>query len=179
MPHRIPVEPSIRCLWASTSPTLGTLRTGTVAPGFWALIELLGARVSKTVLAEMTDATNIGDVFAITPIMWGLGNAVGPIVGGLLANPAQRWPETFGKLTIFIVYPYLLPCAVAASFSFVVYLCALYSLQETHPSVLEKQKTIPDETTGLLDNDRNGDNHGAEPAGPQIHQALANSSIKT
>ncbi len=43
-----------------------------------------------------------------------------------------------------------------------------YILLQTHPSVLEKRKTILDETTGLLDNDSNGDNHNAEPTSPQV-----------
>ncbi|KAF9020311.1 MFS general substrate transporter [Hymenopellis radicata] len=145
-------------LWGPLGLALSLLGFG-LSSNFWWLVIFRALQgifngnigVSKTVLAEMTDATNIGDAFAIMPIMWGLGNAIGPIIGGLLANPAQRWPETFGKMTIFIVHPYLLPCAVAASFSFVVYLCALYSLQEI---------------TGLLDND--SDNYGAEPAGRQI-----------
>ncbi len=26
---------------------------------------------------QLTDTTNIGDAFAVMPIMWGLGNAIG------------------------------------------------------------------------------------------------------
>ncbi|KAF8918982.1 major facilitator superfamily domain-containing protein [Mucidula mucida] len=162
-------------LWGPLGLALSLLGFG-LSSNFWWLVIFRAFQgifngnigVSKTVLAEMTDSTNIGDAFAIMPIMWQChwesDQVSSPIIGGFLADPAQRWPEILRKMTIFVVYPYLLPCAIAASFSFVVYLCALYSLQETHPLVLEKRKIILDERTGLLDSDSNG----VESASPQI-----------
>lgn len=38
-----------------------------------------------------------------------------PLIGGMLASPAQRWPDLFGTVTIFKDYPYLLPCLAAAA----------------------------------------------------------------
>ncbi|KAF9052457.1 hypothetical protein BDZ89DRAFT_1107678 [Hymenopellis radicata] len=78
--------------------------------------------VAKTVLAELVDSRRIGDVYALMPVMWGLGNAIGPVLGGVLANPAERWPSTFGKLALFQEYPYLLPCGVAAMLSLSIFI---------------------------------------------------------
>lgn len=62
---------------------------------------------------------------------WGLGGVTGAIIGGsceypvdgytgltdypLVENPADKWPEVFGKVSLLVDYPYLLPCALAAS----------------------------------------------------------------
>ena len=33
-------------------------------------------------------------------------------------NPAKKWPGVFEKVPLFVKYPYLLPCCVAASVTF-------------------------------------------------------------
>ena len=40
---------------------------------------------------------------------WSLGMVLGSIIGGLLANPCDLYPEIFGQSHIFATYPYLLP----------------------------------------------------------------------
>ena len=45
--------------------------------------------------------------------MWASGNTLGPVIGGILSHPADRWPATFAKLTFFSDFPYFLPCFVA------------------------------------------------------------------
>jgi hypothetical protein len=42
-------------------------------------------------------------------------------------RPAIKWPGVFEKLPIFVTYPYLLPCAVAASVTFIGRFVSLYS----------------------------------------------------
>ena len=36
------------------------------------------------------------------------------MIGGVLSHPADRWPNTLGKISLFREYPYCLPCFVAA-----------------------------------------------------------------
>jgi len=36
----------------------------------------------------------------------------------LVEKPADKWPDVFGKISLLVDYPYLLPCAVAASITF-------------------------------------------------------------
>ena len=44
---------------------------------------------------------------------------IGPVIGGLLARPAERFPDLFGENVFLKKYPYFLPCAVPATFSLV------------------------------------------------------------
>ncbi|GAB4836178.1 hypothetical protein Ancab_001091 [Ancistrocladus abbreviatus] len=41
---------------------------------------------------------------------WGIGLVVGPAIGGLLALPAEKYPNIFSKGSLFGRLPYLLPC---------------------------------------------------------------------
>jgi hypothetical protein len=53
-----------------------------------------------------------------------------PLIGGLLARPADRWPHTLGKLIFFSQYPYFLPCITAAFVSVSAFLLASILLKE-------------------------------------------------
>eukprot|EP01006_Ploeotia_vitrea_P051581 TRINITY_DN67579_c5_g1_i1.p1 TRINITY_DN67579_c5_g1~~TRINITY_DN67579_c5_g1_i1.p1 ORF type:complete len:601 (-),score=265.06 TRINITY_DN67579_c5_g1_i1:759-2486(-) len=89
--------------------------------------------IAKTVLSEICDDTNSAKGFAVLGVLSGFGRLTGPAVGGWLAKPAERWPNTFAHIDAFVDYPYLLPCLVAAF----VGLCGLVAtalfLEETHP----------------------------------------------
>lgn len=61
---------------------------------------------------------------------WSIGTVVGPLLGGLLSNPAQRYPALFGSSALFTTYPYLLPCLVAGLVPALGLLVAVYSLEE-------------------------------------------------
>ncbi|KAJ7760704.1 member of major facilitator superfamily multidrug-resistance, DHA1 sub-family [Mycena maculata] len=116
---------------------------------FWGLVlsrSLNGALngnigVIKSMMAEMTDSTNIAQAYAYMPIAWSTGGVLGPIIGGSLARPAERFPSIFGKSIFLRAYPYFLPCAVPATYSIVAWIVTLLFLKETAvgPSVL----TIP------------------------------------
>ncbi|KAJ2926059.1 hypothetical protein H1R20_g11037, partial [Candolleomyces eurysporus] len=90
--------------------------------------------VSKSVLAEITDSTNIGDAYALSPMMWSAGLTVGPTLGGVLSNPASRWPDTFGRIPFFHHHPYFLPCAAAAFVAFASFFISSIALKETLPA---------------------------------------------
>jgi hypothetical protein len=53
-------------------------------------------------------------------------------MGGVLANPASKWPDTLGKIDFLRKYPYFLPCAVAASVAFSGFAIAFVGLREVH-----------------------------------------------
>ena len=56
---------------------------------------------------------------------------VGPIIGGSLARPAERFPDLFGDNEFLKKYPYFLPCAIPAAFSFIAWLVTFFFLKET------------------------------------------------
>jgi hypothetical protein len=62
-------------------------------------------------------------------------------MGGILARPAERWPNTFGRWKLFHDHPYLLPCAAASGVAFLAFIVALFGLREVcFPT---KQKRVP------------------------------------
>ncbi|KAG6819997.1 hypothetical protein H0H93_006616 [Arthromyces matolae] len=110
-------------------------------------------------MGEITDSTNVAYALAFTPLMWTTGTTMAPIIGGLLAQPATRWPDVFGKISLLHEFPYLLPCAVAGLISLSIAICGFLGLKETLPSVIlqEKKKKAalercspPDDMTALL-----------------------------
>jgi len=43
-----------------------------------------------------------------------MGVTIGPMIGGVLSHPVDRWPEILGKIAVFCNHPYFLPCFAAA-----------------------------------------------------------------
>ncbi|KAG1734162.1 major facilitator superfamily domain-containing protein [Suillus lakei] len=106
---------------------------------FWAVIlnrALLGAlsgntSVFKSILADITDATNFAQAYAYSSIPWMAGGTIGPLIGGRLARPADRFPNIFGRSEFMKSYPYFLACAVPATFSAIVWLVTFLFFEET------------------------------------------------
>ncbi|KAF5359367.1 hypothetical protein D9756_003058 [Leucocoprinus leucothites] len=113
--------------------------------------------VSKTVMVELSDSSNIGDAFSMMPLMWSAGVTLGPIMGGVLSNPATRWPNVFGKIAVFVQHPYFLPCLVAGIISFFTFVIGFVGLKETLSSRIPSDNSTRDEerrrdsTDALLD----------------------------
>lgn len=70
--------------------------------------------VARGAVTSITDESNSGRAYAILGFCWGFGGVAGAIVGGFFESPATKWPGAFGSESVFALYPYLLPCAVAA-----------------------------------------------------------------
>ncbi|KAJ7056720.1 major facilitator superfamily multidrug-resistance, DHA1 sub-family [Mycena amicta] len=96
--------------------------------------------VSKSVMAEISDPTNIADMYALLPFMWTIGVTVGPFIGGTFANPASTFPDTLGKIHLFREFPYLLPCAMVGFLAFLAFVFGFLGLKETLPAAIAKQK---------------------------------------
>ncbi|KAH6909200.1 major facilitator superfamily domain-containing protein, partial [Coprinopsis sp. MPI-PUGE-AT-0042] len=111
---------------------------------FWGLVfsrSLNGALngnigVIKSMMAEMTDETNISTAYAWFPLAWSTGSSLGPIVGGSLSKPAERFPERFGNNAFLKEYPYFLACAVPATFTLFALLTTAAFLKETSSNVI-------------------------------------------
>ncbi|KAH9059730.1 MFS general substrate transporter [Lactarius vividus] len=105
---------------------------------FWALVfsrALHGAfkgyiGTVKSMMAELTDETNVARGFSILPMSWSLGYAVGPFIGGMLSRPQDRWPSVFSH-PFWAEYPYFLPCFAVASCGCASFTACLIYLKET------------------------------------------------
>ncbi|KAF9075116.1 major facilitator superfamily domain-containing protein [Rhodocollybia butyracea] len=120
--------------------------------------------VSKTVMAEITDSTNMADAITMIPIMWTVGSAVGPSLGGVLASPATRWPNIFGKFAFFHDYPYFLPCAAAGCLAFVAFFFGYLGLKESSPAFKDKKRdgiASSDDTEPLLRDGEQREDYGS------------------
>lgn len=56
---------------------------------------------------------------------------LGPIIGGSLSRPAERFPNVFGTNEFLKKYPYFLPCAIPATFSVLAWVVTYFYLEET------------------------------------------------
>ncbi|KAL0945405.1 hypothetical protein HGRIS_000897 [Hohenbuehelia grisea] len=115
--------------------------------------------VVKNVMAEITDSSNRAAAFSFYGPVWAAGSTLGPLIGGGLARPAQRWPETFGKIQLFVSHPYFLPCAIAGVYSIFSFVISAICLRETLPSIvawqssknMEQAERAPNLETALLE----------------------------
>ncbi|KAJ7105708.1 major facilitator superfamily multidrug-resistance, DHA1 sub-family [Mycena epipterygia] len=115
---------------------------------FWSLVVfrcLQGAfngniGVSKSVMAEVSDSTNAAEIYSFLPFMWALAATLAPLIGGTLANPAERYPDSLGKIHLLKKFPYLLPCATAGALAFSAFVIAFIGLKETLASAIARQK---------------------------------------
>ncbi|RDX45232.1 major facilitator superfamily MFS-1 [Lentinus brumalis] len=107
--------------------------------------------VARGCVASITDPSNEGRAYAILGFCWGFGGVSGAIVGGTFENPAKKWPSVFADMPLFVKYPYLLPCCVAASVTFTGSLLSLFLGPDCGPREgairlpPEKLTSIPEE----------------------------------
>jgi MFS family permease len=87
--------------------------------------------VVKSMLGEMTDETNRGRAFSYWEASFGIGTIVGPMLGGLLVDPAHQYPSLFGGNAFFLRFPYFLPCFVGSLVSFIGAIIGLFYMEET------------------------------------------------
>lgn len=104
--------------WALTSRSIAGALSGNIA-------------VIQSMLAEITDATNEAQAMPLLSVTWSAGCVLGPMLGGSLLHPAERWPTSPFNNFWFRTYPYALPCMVGASFGLCALLFAYTSLKET------------------------------------------------
>ncbi|KAF8630250.1 hypothetical protein AX15_003027 [Amanita polypyramis BW_CC] len=88
--------------------------------------------VMKSVLGEMLDTTNRIEGFSLLPIVWSVGSTIGPMMGGVLSRPHERFPSYFNS-EFWKEYPYFLPCLGVAIFAFISFLLTLFFFKETLP----------------------------------------------
>ncbi|KAG1829525.1 major facilitator superfamily domain-containing protein [Suillus subalutaceus] len=91
--------------------------------------------VMKSMVADITDSTNMPQAYGYIPFAWQAGIALGPLVGGLLAHPTVRYPELFGRFELLKAYPYFLPCGVIGTLA-LVWWCVMFLFlsESTQPS---------------------------------------------
>ncbi|KAG2046569.1 hypothetical protein BDR06DRAFT_1014610 [Suillus hirtellus] len=87
--------------------------------------------VIKTLLMDITDATNMPKAYGYMPIPVMIATTVGSVIGGLLSRPADRFPDIFGRSELLRTYPYLLPCSISAFLISMIWLVVYICLKES------------------------------------------------
>ncbi|KAG2038143.1 MFS multidrug-resistance DHA1 sub-family, partial [Suillus americanus] len=87
--------------------------------------------VIKSIVMDITDVTNMPKAFGYIPISWMIGKTAGPLIGGSLSRPADRFPDIFGRSEFLKTYPYLLPCSISATFVSIAWLVTYFRLKES------------------------------------------------
>ncbi|PFH48541.1 hypothetical protein AMATHDRAFT_49464 [Amanita thiersii Skay4041] len=96
--------------------------------------------VMKSVMGELTDPSNRAEAFALIPVVWATGATLGPMMGGALARPHERFPSYFSS-QFWKNYPYFLPCAVGAASIAVAFVIALLLFKETLPKNSQRRNS--------------------------------------
>ncbi|KAG6860744.1 hypothetical protein C0995_008009 [Termitomyces sp. Mi166 len=117
----------------------GITRGDESATGYYA--GLIASRV-LSLFIPITDPADVPIAFGWLPAMWSTGITLGPLIGGTMAQPAVRWPDTLGHIQFFRDYPYFLPCVTAGGIAFISFLYAYYFLNESLPSAIQRQKRV-------------------------------------
>eukprot|EP00818_Percolomonas_sp_WS_P007897 CAMPEP_0117456522 /NCGR_PEP_ID=MMETSP0759-20121206/11921_1 /TAXON_ID=63605 /ORGANISM="Percolomonas cosmopolitus, Strain WS" /LENGTH=368 /DNA_ID=CAMNT_0005249865 /DNA_START=656 /DNA_END=1763 /DNA_ORIENTATION=- len=130
----------------------------------------------KTSLSEVTDKTNQAKAFSYIGLSFGIGQFLGPLMGGTLALPVETYPSLFlpssplYPIKSFLEYfPFFLPNFVI----FLVTLCGtiigLFLLNESNQDVLDKRerkKKAADEQNLL----RHVNTHPGTPSAENLNQ---------
>jgi MFS family permease len=65
--------------------------------------------IISTIFGELSNSSNQSIAFSLMPIFWGLGAVIGPVIGGALVFPDQRFPSLFGGSELLKRFPYYDP----------------------------------------------------------------------
>lgn len=65
--------------------------------------------LSQAMIADLTDSSNQALGASAMAFSWGAANVMAPVLGGLLARPAEKFPQVFGTEGFWTRFPYLLP----------------------------------------------------------------------
>ncbi|RSM13122.1 hypothetical protein CEP52_002072 [Fusarium oligoseptatum] len=87
--------------------------------------------VIRTMISEHSTPETQARAFSWFAFAGNLGLFIGPIIGGVLANPATQYPGSFGKNKFFLEYPYALPGFVTGVISATSALTSALFLKET------------------------------------------------
>ncbi|KAK9122541.1 hypothetical protein Sjap_012143 [Stephania japonica] len=96
------------------------------------VIEPLHFAVHQAYASEVCRAEHQALGLSIVSIAWGIGLIIGPALGGLLAQPAEKYPDVFSKESLFGRFPYFLPCLSISIFAVAVSIACFWLPETLH-----------------------------------------------
>ncbi|TEB39446.1 MFS general substrate transporter [Coprinellus micaceus] len=98
--------------------------------------------VMKSAMGELTDSSNRAEAFALLPVVWAAGASFGPLLGGSLARPADRFPDTAFASQFWKDYPYFLPCVATAGITAITFVITLIWFKEVRSQSKYTRKRV-------------------------------------
>ncbi|CAO1636295.1 unnamed protein product [Sympodiomycopsis kandeliae] len=104
--------------------------------------------VVKSMVAEMVPKEYHPVAFSSLSVVWSLGITIGPALGGFLSQPAKEHPSWFAKDAplglggLWETFPYLLPCLISGTISWLAILLGFLKLEETLPRIVKKKQKM-------------------------------------
>ncbi|KAL2827415.1 hypothetical protein BDW59DRAFT_171409 [Aspergillus cavernicola] len=122
----------------------GLSRSFAVAAVFRTLGGMLNSNVGvmRTMISEIIEEKKYQSrAFLLLPMCFNIGVIIGPIIGGMLADPMKNYPHLFGPGSVFggedgvwwmERWPFALPNLISAIFIFTSWAAVFLGLDETH-----------------------------------------------
>ncbi|KAL2022193.1 hypothetical protein VTK56DRAFT_6022 [Thermocarpiscus australiensis] len=120
-----------------TALALGLSRSVAVAVASRAFGGLFNPNVSlvPTCTGELATKDQRAKAFSLVTFIRSLGNLIGPVLGGLLADPSALYPSVFPQNSLWTNYPYLLPNLAVGLLQLLTFILTFLVLRETHPQM--------------------------------------------
>ncbi|KAF7984626.1 hypothetical protein HWV62_12847 [Athelia sp. TMB] len=96
------------------------------------------AAIMQSVVSEVTDASNFGRAAPLFGLSWPLGSILGPLLGGALSTPADKY--AWLDFEFLRRYPYFLPGGVSSVVTLIAVITGYFFLRETLPSKVRAAK---------------------------------------
>ncbi|KAK8920759.1 hypothetical protein H634G_00091 [Metarhizium anisopliae BRIP 53293] len=92
--------------------------------------------VMRTMISEIIREKRFqARAFLLLPMTFNIGVIVGPILGGILSDPAGTYPRLFGHVRFFVDFPYAAPNIVSCVFLLLAAAAVWLGLEETLDSL--------------------------------------------
>ncbi|KIO34744.1 hypothetical protein M407DRAFT_210146 [Tulasnella calospora MUT 4182] len=98
--------------------------------------------VIQSMISDITDETNAGQALPLVSATYATGAIIGPLIGGLLSHPAERYPNVFGNLQLLRRKPFFLPCFISSMMAFLSIVSSILFLNETLPSIVKTKERV-------------------------------------
>ncbi|XP_021836010.1 protein ZINC INDUCED FACILITATOR-LIKE 1 [Spinacia oleracea] len=116
---------------------------------------------AKAYVSEVCREEHQAVGMSVITTAWGIGLIIGPALGGLLSQPAEKYPQIVSKESLFGRFPYLLPCLCTSFLAAVVAVGAFWlpeSLHKHKPKSLSEDESCEalEAATHCLDDNSSG-----------------------
>ena len=122
--------------------------------------------VLKSFLSEITDGSNRGKGFSYLNVAWSVGSILGPLLGGFLCYPVEKYPRVFNYLSfarpLFSKRPFLLPCLLCVCGNVFTSACIALLMAETRQQTGEQKSRGVYSQVNVEEDEEDGDDTEAE-----------------